>query len=43
MSDWYQTTDARQVSFQNRTVQGGLFLKLLAESGKCRWNWSVSR
>ena len=43
MSDWYQTTDARQVSFQNRTVQGGLFLKLLAESGKCRWNWSVFR
>lgn len=30
MSDWYETADARQVGFQNRTVQGGLFLKLLA-------------
>ena len=35
MTDWYQTTDARQMQFQHRTVQGGLFLKLLLDSGKC--------
>ncbi len=33
MSDWFFTTTARQRGFQNRTVQGGLFIKLLLESG----------
>lgn len=29
LGDWFETEDAWQVSFQNRTVQGGLYLKLL--------------
>ncbi len=28
-TDWYYTHDAKQVGFQNRTVQGGLFINLL--------------
>ncbi len=28
-TDWYYTHDAHQVSFQNRTVQGGLFINML--------------
>jgi len=28
-SDWYDTVSARQVAFQNRTVQGGLFMPIL--------------
>ena len=36
LTDWYFTDDARQRGFQNRTVQGGLFMKLLIDSGKCR-------
>lgn len=38
MTDWYETTDARQCGFQHRTVQGGLFIKLLADSGICKIN-----
>jgi hypothetical protein len=30
-SDWYDTINAKHYSFQNRTVQGGLFMLLLAD------------
>ncbi len=35
MTDWYWTVTALHRGFQHRTVQGGLFIKLLDESGKC--------
>jgi len=31
-SDWYDTVDARHYYFQNRTVQGGLFMPILADT-----------
>ncbi len=33
MTDWYFTVTAAMRGFQNRTVQGGLFIKLLAYKG----------
>lgn len=36
MTDWYDTINADHIHFQNRTVQGGLFIKLLEWSGKMR-------
>jgi hypothetical protein len=37
MTDWYDTITAKQMYFQNRTVQGGLFIKLLKQSGICSY------
>ncbi len=37
MSDWYSTKTAKRFYSQNRTVQGGLFIKLLEQSGRCRY------
>ncbi|MCQ2413275.1 MAG: DUF4965 domain-containing protein [Clostridia bacterium] len=34
MTDWYDTVTGGKVGFQHRTVQGGLFIKLLEKSGK---------
>lgn len=34
MTDWYDTVTADKVGFQNRTVQGGLFIKLLENDFK---------
>jgi hypothetical protein len=31
MTDWYDTKSANMVEFKHRTVQGGLFMKLLME------------
>lgn len=36
MTDWYDAVTSLMVGFQHRTVQGGLFIKLLAESGKMK-------
>ncbi|MBQ3928325.1 MAG: DUF4965 domain-containing protein [Clostridia bacterium] len=36
MTDWYDTITSLQVGFQCRTVQGGLFMKLLEDSGILR-------
>ena len=33
MTDWYDTITAEHYHFQNRTVQGGLFIKMLEASG----------
>lgn len=36
MTDWYDTVTAQHYHFQNRTVNGGLFIKLLEQSGIMR-------
>ncbi len=36
MTDWYDTVSARQIGFRHRSVQGGLFIKLLEASGKMK-------
>ena len=32
LSDWYDTVSARAIEFRNRTVQGGLYMRLLSEN-----------
>ena len=34
MTDWYDTKSAYQISFQHRSVQGGLFMKMYADARK---------
>ena len=34
MTDWYDTVSAKEIGFQNRTVQGGLYMKLLMDAWK---------
>ncbi|NLZ83893.1 MAG: DUF4965 domain-containing protein [Clostridiales bacterium] len=36
MTDWYYTSTAKMRGFQNRTVQGGLFISLLLEKEICK-------
>jgi hypothetical protein len=33
MTDWFLTSTSKMVGFQNRTVQGGLFIRLLDQKG----------
>jgi hypothetical protein len=35
LTDWYDTKTSKIVGFQNRTVQGGLFICLLLQNGIC--------
>lgn len=37
LTDWYSTITSQQVGFQNRSVQGGLFIRLLEKRGLCRF------
>ncbi len=38
MTDWFDTISGYEVSFQHRTVQGGLFIKLLDATGKLKYS-----
>ena len=39
LTDWYDTVTSVKVGFQHRTVQGGLFMKLLDASGKMKYKF----
>jgi hypothetical protein len=39
MTDWYDTVTSRQIGFQHRAVQGGLYIKLLEVSGKMKYRF----
>ena len=34
LTDWYDTVSGNEVNFQNRTVQGGLYMKMLMDAWK---------
>ena len=36
MTDWYDTVSAYHIAFKNRTVQGGLYMKMLEKEGKMK-------
>ncbi len=38
MSDWYDTVSGKWVSFRHRTVQGGLFMKMLINKNIAKFN-----
>ncbi|HIW74916.1 MAG TPA: DUF4965 domain-containing protein [Firmicutes bacterium] len=38
MADWYSTKTAKRFYSQHRTVQGGLFIRLLEQAGRCRYD-----
>ncbi len=38
MTDWYDTVSGTQIGFIHRTVQGGLYIKMLDESKKLKLN-----
>ena len=37
MTDWYDTVSGLLVGFIHRTVQGGLYIKMLDESGMLKY------
>lgn len=36
LNDWYDSVTALQCSFQHRSVQGGLYMKILCDSEKLK-------
>ena len=37
MTDWYDTVSGMLIGFIHRTVQGGLFIKMVSDSGKLKF------